>query len=174
MQSEKPTGNSQRKWLEIILEYFIGTNNAENQVFEIENLEDSEKKLAQRVQKSLQNDKLSDADFTLIYDLLLEYFKEDTDPESINSISNLALLDAGINRSYKNAPFPIKRKIIFEKGIAGSFIPLCTKNVFLKAYSRKFENVMFWQESDANDYLSAIKSALSFFKPKQNGGGDNE
>ena len=174
VQSEKPTGNNQSKWLEIIIEYFTGTHNTEEQLQNINDLEQAEKELAKEILKLLQNDKILEADFTPIYEKLLKYFKEDTDPENINSISNLALLDAGTNRSYKNAPFPIKRKIIFQKDKEGSFIPLCTKNVFLKAYSKKFENVMFWQESDANEYLSEIKKTLSIYIPEQNIGGNNE
>ncbi len=54
-----------------------------------------------------------------------------------NNIGNLTLLDARTNRSYGNALFPTKRRIIIEKDRKGTFIPICTKNVFLKYFDLK-------------------------------------
>lgn len=50
-------------------------------------------------------------------------------------IGNLVLLSAEINRGYKNAPFRVKRDIIIKRDKNGEFIPICTKNAFLKYYS---------------------------------------
>ena len=50
----------------------------------------------------------------------------------------------------------------------GTFIPICTKNVFLKSYSNQFEQAMFWKESDGEDYLAAILKTLSVYKNNQN------
>lgn len=52
-----------------------------------------------------------------------------------NGIGNLTLLDAETNRSYHNALYPIKRIRIIERDKGEVFIPVCTKNVFLKMYS---------------------------------------
>lgn len=49
---------------------------------------------------------------------------------------NLTLLDQRTNRGYRNHIFPVKRNKILEKSGVESFIPLCTKNVFLKFYSK--------------------------------------
>jgi len=46
-------------------------------------------------------------------------------------------LDAETNRSYKNAVFPVKRREILNRDRDGTFVPLCTKNVFLKCYSAR-------------------------------------
>ena len=51
-----------------------------------------------------------------------------------DNISNLALLDDETNRGYGNAMFFIKRKKIIENDKQGIFVPICTKNVFLKYY----------------------------------------
>jgi hypothetical protein len=77
-----------------------------------------------------------------------------------NSIGNLTLLDAETNRSYHNALFPIKRKKIIERDMGEVFIPVCTKNVFLKMYSYKANDMMRWTNKDADDYLTAMKKAL--------------
>ena len=60
----------------------------------------------------------------------------------------------------KNAFFPVKRNFIIQQEKQGIFIPLCTKNVFLKAYSKKLGEVMYWNNNDANDYLTEIENTL--------------
>ena len=105
--------------------------------------------------------------FNSAYKKVSEYFKESDSPDNINSISNLALLDATTNRSYGNAFFPIKRKRIIENDKNGIFVPICTKNLFLKYYSKKLGEVMYWNNDDANDYFKAIKDTLSEFLPKE-------
>lgn len=77
-----------------------------------------------------------------------------------NGIGNLTLLEAETNRSYHNALYPIKRIRIIERDKGEVFIPVCTKNVFLKMYSSNFSNMMEWTKDDAEDYLSAMKKAL--------------
>ena len=53
---------------------------------------------------------------------------------------------------YKNAFFPVKRKWIIERERDGVFIPPCTKNVFMKAYSDNFSNLATWTQADADSY----------------------
>ena len=80
-----------------------------------------------------------------------------------DAISNLTLLDAKTNRSYKNAYFPIKRLRIIENDKNGVFVPIATKNLFLKYYSKQAGNVTQFGETDANNYIAAIKETLSIF-----------
>ena len=80
-----------------------------------------------------------------------------------DAISNLTLLDAKTNRSYKNAYFPIKRLRIIENDKNGIFVPIATKNLFLKYYSKQAGNVTQFGETDANSYIVAIKETLSEF-----------
>ena len=86
-----------------------------------------------------------------------------TETEQKDDISNLTLLDATTNRSYGNSFFPIKRKRIIENDSKGIFVPIATKNLFLKYYSRKLGDVMHWNDNDAQDYLEAIKTMLRNF-----------
>ncbi|MTD25913.1 DUF262 domain-containing protein [Erwinia sorbitola] len=80
-----------------------------------------------------------------------------------NSIGNLTLLDSTTNRSYKNAIFPIKRLRIIEADKNGTFIPVATKNVFLKYYSRSVDNMTFWTIDDHHHYQNAIGNTLANF-----------
>lgn len=90
-------------------------------------------------------------------------FKEDNLVDNKDNICNLALLDSETNRSYGNAFFPVKRKRIIYNDSKGIFVPISTKNLFLKYYSNQSDNIMYWSKDDANDYLNAIKSVLKEF-----------
>lgn len=92
---------------------------------------------------------------------VLEYYSKKSNIEpDINDLSNLVLLDSGTNRSYKNAVFPVKRKIIIEKEMKGTFIPVCTKNVFLKYYSPDVSQMTFWDEKDRKAYFENIQKTV--------------
>jgi hypothetical protein len=80
-----------------------------------------------------------------------------------HTLANLTLLDRGTNRGYGNAVFAIKREILLDQDRSGVFVPLCTRNVFLKSYSRIVGNVLFWSEDDAKAYLDAIVVMLAKF-----------
>ncbi len=108
--------------------------------------------------------------FDACYNQLLERFDERVTRETDHGISNLALLDAGTNRSYKNAVFPVKRGVILDRDRDGTFVPLCTKNVFLKCYSKNVGRMMFWSPSDSADYLAALVDILTGFFAKVDGG----
>lgn len=56
----------------------------------------------------------------------------------------------------------------------GTFIPICTKNVFMKAYSKKFDEVMYWNKHDADFYLKAIEGTLVDYLPQKQVSNDNE
>lgn len=86
--------------------------------------------------------------------------------QSLHMISNLALLPRGINSAFSNGLFFIKRLLMMEYDKGGSFIPLCTHNVFLKYYSHKDTQLYFWTESDRVSYYEAIENSLRSYLPK--------
>lgn len=91
---------------------------------------------------------------------------EDDDDEK-NNIGNLTLLNAEINRSYGNDLFPTKRKRIIAEDAAGQFIPICTKNVFLKYHDASGGSRTIWSNSngDFGRYRAHIYHTLSEFLP---------
>jgi hypothetical protein len=121
-----------------------------------------------RVKALLVSPKLNETEFEAVYAYISNYFNH-SEINWINSLGNLALLDSTTNRSYKNAFFPIKRARIIRNDMLGIFVPICTKNVFLKFYSRSTSDLMFWRESDSKDYIEAIRSRLSEYLPEQGG-----
>ena len=57
--------------------------------------------------------------------------------------------------------FAVKRAEILERDQEGSYIPVCTRNVFLKYYSPADEHQMhFWSTKDREHYLDAMTSVL--------------
>ena len=52
----------------------------------------------------------------------------------MNSIANLTLLDKDTNSKIGNNFFDTKRRELINAEKTGVYIPICTKNVFLKFY----------------------------------------
>lgn len=117
----------------------------------------------------------SDRDFDSIYNKIVKKYSENNKPKDIDNISNLTLLDSKTNRGYKNAVFPIKRSTIIQKEIEGRFIPLCTRNVFLKYYSSNVEQMSFWGKKDREDYRENLKETITqyLFKTELKNGKSN-
>lgn len=98
---------------------------------------------------------------------VLEYFSAGDDAiKNKDSIGNLTLLDFKTNREYQDAPFPYKRHCIIREDKAGKrFMPICTRNVFLKYYSNSntessFIDAMRWSMPDFDGYLREIHNTV--------------
>ncbi|WP_043199682.1 DUF262 domain-containing protein [Pseudomonas putida] len=131
---------------------------------------DQERQLLSRIQTFIKKSKKqhSDEAFEALYNELLAFFEEKEDVPTEHGIGNLTLLDKATNRSYKNAVFAVKRKALLALDQSGIFVPLCTRNVFLKCYSPEADNVMFWSQDDRDAYLAEINRALvGFFSATQ-------
>ena len=87
----------------------------------------------------------------------------DKTDEPDDYLGNLALLDAKTNRSYQDAPFKEKRRIIIERESRGLFVPLCTMNVFLKVYSTDVSNMEIWEDEDKAEYSKLKATFAAFF-----------
>lgn len=104
----------------------------------------------------------NDISFTELFDKVTLHFNQYMkDAENIDGISNLALLDEKTNKGYKNAVFPLKRKCIIELDKTGGFVPICTKNVFLKYFSDYPPKISFWTQDDREKYEADIVRVLA-------------
>lgn len=45
----------------------------------------------------------------------------------------------------------------------GRFVPVCTRNIFLKVYSDEIENFEVWSDNDKTDYIKAMKLEFNKF-----------
>jgi hypothetical protein len=85
----------------------------------------------------------------------------DSSDGGVDSIGNLALLDGGDNSALSNSVFAVKRAAILDRDRSGSYIPVCTRNVFLKYYSPADEHQLhFWSANDREHYLDAMVDIL--------------
>jgi hypothetical protein len=81
---------------------------------------------------------------------------------SVHSISNLALLASGDNSALNNSTFAAKRREILKRDECGSYIPACTRNIFLKYYTKSEDpHFYYWSGSDREAYLAAMISVLT-------------
>lgn len=118
------------------------------------------KKLLTRIGKE---DLKVDDKFKTLFEDIVSHFNSNVNDEDINDISNLTLLDAETNRSYKNAVFPLKRKTIIDRDKQGVFIPICTKNVFLKYFSQYPPKISFWTQEDRENYEKDLFNTLKTY-----------
>jgi len=168
-QTDKTINGKEREiWIEDMLDYFFGTLNISEIEKSITSIDYSkQKKDLEKIHTSLielkKAEKIEDEKFEKLFSLIQSHFNEKNQTEEKNDISNLTLLDSSTNRSYGNSFFPIKRKRIIENDSNGIFVPIATKNLFLKYYSKKADEIMYWTEDDSKDYLNAIKTKLSYF-----------
>lgn len=173
-QSDKTINPKDRKvWALDILEFYTGLYGYATDVFnengktqpdlqkeKVETLSDSTKPIALKLIAILDSERVNEEQFQEVYEQVVELYIERENGHNDN-VSNLALLDDVTNRSYGNAMFFIKRKRIIENDKNGIFVPICTKNVFLKYYSKHSDNNMYWNQNDANDYLETMKQMLT-------------
>ena len=80
--------------------------------------------------------------------------------DSLNDIGNLCLLDKASNSKIGNNIFSIKRKDIEELGNKGKLIPIATKEVFNKQFSKRNKNKDLFTKEDREDYMNAIIEIL--------------
>jgi len=79
----------------------------------------------------------------------------------VDSIANLALLAKSDNSQLSNSVFEVKRRAIIELDRAGTYIPVCTRNVFLKYYTPSAAQVHYWGPRDRDGYIAAMRQVLA-------------
>ncbi len=163
--------NKAKEWLQIAKQIL---NNAKD-IANIQNAEQSDKESSPKIKaipqtlekvlnllnkvenKKEKNEKLDDSeakDFEKCVNDVFEIFKG----EELHTIGNLTLLGKSENISLSNAVFAMKQQRIKELEQKGKFIPLCTRNVFLKYYTKEqnISQALFWSKQDSKDYQKAI------------------
>ena len=79
----------------------------------------------------------------------------------VHTIANLALLASGDNSALSNSTFEVKRREILQRDRDGSYIPACTRNVFLKYYTESgAQQIHYWGSADRAAYLAAIVASV--------------
>lgn len=147
-------------WIELVVEQLQYDPNSQARI-----LEEKGHALLTKFEKDGQD---SNNVFKLFYDEVYAYYNEEDNDVDKDTIDNLALLNSGINRGYKNAPFPCKRSIIIQNDEQGIFIPLCTRNLFLKYYTGSNRgasqlDMIRWNNTDRKAYIEKLIQMLKYY-----------
>jgi uncharacterized protein with ParB-like and HNH nuclease domain len=118
--------------------------------------------IKQEIEILLKNGKARDKnEFEKIQKKIYQQFTDEK--EDIDTIDNLTLLSKEDNSTLSNSIFPEKRAKIKELDEKGKFIPLGTKNVFMKYYSNEMKNFLKWDSNDRKAYLDILEKKLNRF-----------
>lgn len=90
----------------------------------------------------------------------------------MHQIWNMVLLEKDTNSSLGKKSFKKKRKEIITKVRQvtkdEAFIPLCTRNVFLKVYTKDLKQMSYWSYQDRKGYLEDIETKLAIYIQPEN------
>ena len=114
--------------------------------------------LSERIDAALAD--ISEGVFRPLERELTELLSGDSD-DDVDSIANLALLLSEDNSAFSNSVFEVKRREMLRRDREGSYIPVCTRNVFLKYYTDwDAQQIHFWGTPDRESYVDALIEAL--------------
>ena len=105
--------------------------------------------------------------FSVLSESIIKIFSENNEVSDMHSISNLALLSQPDNSALNNSVFEVKRREIIDLDKNGNYIPICTRRVFLKYYSKNqsSQQYYFWSKEDKDYYLEEIRRILIDYLP---------
>lgn len=149
-----------RKWLEDTLEAIKDIKEVEKEdSAEDEELESvqSPQDFRSEIDGLLKQDHIEETVFNQLKTKLIQYF----DSGSVHVLDNLALLSSKHNSSLSNAIFPVKRNKLLQLDKEGEFIPIATKNVFLKYYTNSDLQPYYWSKKDKANYYQDIENKLA-------------
>ncbi|MET3497090.1 DUF262 domain-containing protein [Variovorax boronicumulans] len=169
VQSRMPKRpDDQKRWLSNVVDYLGCEEGAPVQSVAMGDL--SQRQFLREAARALQDAvKFDEQEFQNFFLKVQQLYDPDQDFEVDNGLGNLTLLDAATNRGYGNAIFPIKRSTIIALDKVGRFVPLCTKNVFLKYYSKSIDRMLVWGRVDAEAHAAAVCDRLSVFFAEEAG-----
>jgi hypothetical protein len=133
----------------------------------LKNIDSKEvKKIIKELKKLVNLDEIEFDDFDAIVNKVYAFFDKNSGANDSNkhTIDNLCLIDQPTNSLLNNSVFDVKREKIKKREVAGFYIPICTRNLFLKAYSSFPQNNAYWTIDDRKAYLKDIKKTYDFFK----------
>ena len=110
--------------------------------------------------------KTDDIGFQDVLDMVFELFRGPGSPteEEVHGLGNLALLQRDFNSKLNNAVFALKRERILELDESGAYILPCTRNVFLKYYTKaEDQQLSFWGPQDQEPYYEKLLDTVESF-----------
>jgi uncharacterized protein with ParB-like and HNH nuclease domain len=127
-------------------------------------------RLIQEIESLLVAKQIDAEIFNNLFSEVIHFFDNQSglSEKEIHSISNLCLLDKHTNSVLNNSVFDVKREKIKKRELQGHYIPISTRNVFLKYYTDYPKDNAYWTKEDRNAYFSSIEEVYNFFKDNSN------
>lgn len=117
--------------------------------------------LVSKMQEAIDKNLVTQVEFETMAAEVFNALSEDGDIRYVDLIGNMALLSRDINSKLNNSVFAAKRDAIVDLDKKGSFIPYCTKMVFLKYYTSSTETQFeFWSSADRDAYTTEMGKIL--------------
>lgn len=120
------------------------------------------KDLESEIESYLASEEGDQDQFDELYARVQQAVGEDEDEYS-QSLGNLALLDAGTNRSYGNSFFWVKRTAIRSRDASGGFLPSGTRIAFMKYFAGASDRLDRWTREDKVAHERYIYSQIRDF-----------
>lgn len=100
-----------------------------------------------------------------VFDSVAEFYTSLAGSEDktrpMHQLSNMALLDLGLNAMVGKSAFEVKRQLLCGKIRDGEYLPVCTRKVFLKLYDEKTTQIHSWSQTDREAYFKDIREKLA-------------
>lgn len=148
------TNEKRKEWLKAHIKPLQSIGKQNDLISELE-------QLVQSIEENPKTTKVQERFESLQQKIVAALSPQDADSDYIHQLSNMALLSSGQNSAVSNYTFDAKRNLILDMDKKGSYIPFCTKMVFLKYYSTEDTNLHFWGKTDRDAYTKAMKDVLS-------------
>ncbi|MFD0764470.1 DUF262 domain-containing protein [Mucilaginibacter lutimaris] len=126
---------------------------------------ENHKSLIKQLQNTVNMEKIEQELFDQLVEKVAKVYQRATelDEKEVHLIGNMCLIDAELNSHLNRSMFDVKREKIKQREIDGCYIPICSRNAFLKAYSVYPKNTAFWDRKDREAYISHMKTTLNPF-----------
>ena len=159
------TNQEWKEWLEIHKKSLEGLEVYSDDKKQIEEVIDKMNTVITHINENGYKGSIRD-EFNAIAPAVINILSDGDDKSQIHTLSNMALLTVGENAALNNSTFDVKRMKIIAMDKAGEYIPVCTRNVFMKYYSSSDTKLHFWSEEDRKGYISAMNNVLYDYKEK--------
>jgi uncharacterized protein with ParB-like and HNH nuclease domain len=122
---------------------------------------DTNQELIQEIVDSVNVEKLTGERFSELFEKVIKILSEGGHTDYTHSLSNMTLLEPSDNSALNNSTFDVKRNLILKMDKTNDYIPVCTRQVFLKYYTPSESNQLhFWGQADRDAYIDAMDKVL--------------
>ena len=159
------TNQEWKEWLEIHKKSLEGLEVCSDDKKQIEEVIDKMNTVITHINEKGYKGSIRD-EFNAVAPAVINILSDGDDKSQMHTLSNMALLTVGENAALSNSTFDVKRMKIIAMDKAGEYIPVCTRNVFMKYYSSSDTKLHFWSEEDRKGYIRAMNNVLYDYKEK--------